>query len=644
MIERSKLLNLRIENIGCIGLDGLEIDLDDIICLVGSNNSGKSTILRAYELAVGTIAFSPQDFCKRNDIKKAAVELTIHIPKGTPNISEDWKYPLGDYLAVKSRWEWDEKLIKKRTTWNPLEKAFSENSKASGLDNVFDSRLPKPYRIGTLDTPDREQDMMKKILLQPIADELDKMIQDKNSDLSNAIAKVIKVAEKPISKQKKNIAEITKNISEHHKQIFPDLTIDLGIALSEINIRPSDLLYRGSVLKFKEGDVVIDWQQQGTGSQRALFWSLMQVRSGIQTIIESSKLKENQIAILKKKIETLIEKKRKLKLRYAILKNETETLKLNKQLESAINEKNNFNTGIFLPGYMLLIDEPEVALHPNAIRAASNYLYDLSTDPSWQVMLTTHSPIFVDPTRDHTTIVRLDRNGDNPSPNIYVTDKSGFDANEIERLKMLNRYDQSLAEMFFGQYPLIVEGDTEFTAFSLIMNEQPEKYPISKRPILFRARGKWTIPLVIKMLRHFKINFSILHDSDTPYIANGNKNGIWKANIDIFEEIQKCIKNGLTINHKISYPNFECNFTVFDKKGVEDMLSIPYKEKPWSIFEKLSANKKVKDSVEKLLDELILLRQTAQMRANDFEKIMLKNIQGWADKYDKKKKTLYYGK
>jgi predicted ATP-dependent endonuclease of OLD family len=51
---------------------------------------------------------------------------------------------------------------------------------------------------------------------------------------------------------------------------------------------------------------------------------------------------------------------------------------------------------------MLLIDEPEVALHPNGIRAASQYLYELAKDISWQVMLTTHSPLFINPFEDNT--------------------------------------------------------------------------------------------------------------------------------------------------------------------------------------------------------------------------------------------------
>jgi len=53
--NRSKLVRISVRNIGCIGNDGVEIELDNVVCLVGKNNAGKSTILRAYELAKGSV-------------------------------------------------------------------------------------------------------------------------------------------------------------------------------------------------------------------------------------------------------------------------------------------------------------------------------------------------------------------------------------------------------------------------------------------------------------------------------------------------------------------------------------------------------------------------------------------------------------
>ena len=61
-MERSHLVRMHIKNIGCIGNDGLTVELDDIVCLVGANNAGKTTVLRAYELAVQQGKLDIKDF------------------------------------------------------------------------------------------------------------------------------------------------------------------------------------------------------------------------------------------------------------------------------------------------------------------------------------------------------------------------------------------------------------------------------------------------------------------------------------------------------------------------------------------------------------------------------------------------------
>ena len=52
MAERSHLVRMHVKNIGCIGNIGLTIELNEIVRLVGANNAGKTTVLRAYEQAV----------------------------------------------------------------------------------------------------------------------------------------------------------------------------------------------------------------------------------------------------------------------------------------------------------------------------------------------------------------------------------------------------------------------------------------------------------------------------------------------------------------------------------------------------------------------------------------------------------------
>ena len=105
MANRSRLLKLVVRNIGCIGPDGVEVALDDVVCLVGKNNAGKSTILRAYELAESPNKFSvARDRCRWTpDDEPSVVELDVHIPAGIMSsnrvcparcASDRWKTPI----------------------------------------------------------------------------------------------------------------------------------------------------------------------------------------------------------------------------------------------------------------------------------------------------------------------------------------------------------------------------------------------------------------------------------------------------------------------------------------------------------------------------------------------------------------------
>ncbi len=537
MVERSRLVKMRIQNIGCIGPEGCEIALDNIICLVGSNNCGKSTILRAYELAVGAANFNHHDdLCKRANGLPASVEIWVHIPQGTANIAEKWKVEENGLFLVRSKWEWssESNYMKARSTWDPEISAYSTEDKASGLDNVFTSRLPVPFRIGSLEDPEEEHKKLLTLVVQPIAEKLQKYIVDEQSELRKAIAQIGTIAQEPVQEpvqeERERLQTLKKDLNQHHNAIFPDIEIDFDIGIGQIEINPIQMLLRNSKLKFQDWQDEVLWSQQGTGSQRALFWTILQVRSRLKTLADFMDQNKKTIIELEKKIKKLRSEADKAKKEETKEAKHAEMSELEKQIESLSKtdlEKQIMeqNAELALPGYMLLIDEPEIALHPNAIRAASGYLYSLAEDNTWQVMLATHSPLFIDPLHDHTTIIRLDRTCANPSPRIYRSSLVSFSQDERENLKMLNRFDQGLAEMFFGQLPLIIEGDTEYSAFETLLNKYPEEFPLSRRPILVRARGKFTLLLVMKILDEFKVPFAILHDADSPYRKDGTQNG-----------------------------------------------------------------------------------------------------------------------
>ncbi len=621
---RSKLLSMEIKNLGCIGNEGLKVDLDNILCLVGDNNSGKSTVLRAYELAVGTVRYdATKDRCNYSD-NDTVIEISVHIPDGVENIAEKWKEVNGDLRIVKSKWTWDITGNSTRETYDPEQKDYSPHGNAAGLDNVFASRLPKPLRISALEGPHSEFNELLRLIVEPISDRLKNSLEDAESEISKAL-KIFNVeAEKPVADEAKKIENYNKDISNSHASIFPNLEIDLSIGIGEFNFDPVKALIQGSNLNVKEFGQSVVWQQQGTGSQRALFWSLLQVRSKLQSLNEFKNDHQKNIITAEKAIKKLERERDRAKTEKTIESKDAD-IKLKLQEIEELKEMDleaewkNKEGEVLLPGYMLLIDEPEIALHPNGIRAASNFLYDLAKDKSWQVMLSTHSPLFVNPFEDNTTIVRLSRDYNSPTPKTYRSDTISFSEEEKDQLTLLNTYDQNLAEMFFGQYPIIVEGDTEFASFQKVMSMDLNEYPLATRPLIIRARGKFTINPIIKMLTHFKVNFSVLHDSDYPTNKAGDNNSVWKANEQILDNILEARKQGLKVIHRISIYTFEIEHGDIDISEDGNVKIPSSKNKPFIMYDRIGKDDSLRESVNDILQELIDEKSTEEPFRTDLD-------------------------
>ena len=198
--------------------------------------------------------------------------------------------------------------------------------------------------------------------------------------------------------------------------------------------------------------------------------------------------------------------------------------------------------------HLLLLDEPELCLHPNAIREACKVLYDLPAAGNWQVMVTTHSPAFIDLSRDNTTVVRVERAADGKSINgttVFRPGKVNLSNDEKEELKMLNLCEPHLCEFFFGGRTVVVEGDSEYTVFRYILDQNANEETLRDVHIV-RARGKATICLVAKILNQFNARYAVLHDSDSPTTVykKGNKKGqtmanpAWTNNMKIMDSVK----------------------------------------------------------------------------------------------------------
>ncbi|MGX0062775.1 putative ATP-dependent endonuclease of OLD family [Staphylococcus hominis] len=170
--------------------------------------------------------------------------------------------------------------------------------------------------------------------------------------------------------------------------------------------------------------------------------------------------------------------------------------------------QNIISTGIGnLGNRMLLVDEPEAFLHPEAIRGLSNSLYKIGND--MPIIITTHSPILINLEQDHTVIdvFKIDNSKTN-AIKLYNSTSHNFDEDDIENMKILNYVDPFVNEFFFSSKNIIVEGTTEKMVLSYIQKNYNANFHI------IEARGKTTIKTIMKILNQFDTNYYVLHDLD----------------------------------------------------------------------------------------------------------------------------------
>jgi putative ATP-dependent endonuclease of OLD family len=260
------------------------------------------------------------------------------------------------------------------------------------------------------------------------------------------------------------------------------------------------------------------------------------------------------------------------------------------------------------------MDEPELCLHPDAIREARRVLYDLPKTNNWQVMITTHSPVFVDLSRDNTSIVRVERvaSGVVEGTTIYRPRRANLGEDDKSELKLLNLCDPYVAEFFFGGRTIVVEGDTEYTAFKHVMAQKPAAY---KGIHVVRARGKACISSVCKILNQFGTGYAVLHDADREKSKN-EKTGVERANPAWTENAKLLVvteagRASGKVRLVASVPNLEEAFFGREADG----------EKPYSALSHLKRDGKAFQDIASLLDALSDPAQTVPCGAIEWANI-----------------------
>ncbi len=528
-----KLLDMTVQNFRCISGDKTRISFQDseIIFIFGQNNAGKSAMLAAYEYLVTPNQFAViNDFCGFTEEKP--IEMTAIFMKEEGDETEFKKKGFNKWVdgdgIIRFRKTWTKVGVAgQKETWDPVEEKFIDNG-FGGIESHFKSQAPTPIRISAMSSPEElskwVNDVMKKSILKTLKDEEAEAYQ-------KVVDEIKRLQERVLSKEA--ITKLSEKANINFQKVFPNLLLEVSTEVgSEIDV---------SKTIEKEFSVTVKDQKHENISQKVTDFGHGVVRQTMFNILGLVK----QEAPIDNMVQTTCKK-----------------------------------------SFLILYEEPEIYLHPKAVTLLRTALYELCVNSPFQILCASHSPLLIDISKPHTSLVRMVKNDDSIT-NIYQVGHNIFSTTEEikQQVQMINRFNPHVCESFFADEIIIVEGDTE----AIVVRELLASVAPEKDIFVLNAGSKNNIPFFQQIFTHFNIKHQIIHDGDSRYLYDTNgivktnqdginrKNSAWSLNETIWEGVlaAQAVRADLARRY-VSIPNFESshNYVYDSEKG-----------KPLSAFE-----------------------------------------------------------
>lgn len=173
----------------------------------------------------------------------------------------------------------------------------------------------------------------------------------------------------------------------------------------------------------------------------------------------------------------------------------------------------------------LVVEEPEMYLHPQAQRYFFRLLCEMADRGDSQIIYATHSPIFADVSRfESLRLVR--RNPQRQTGISYVSRQERADLDRARSaFKLGGKFDSGRNEVLFAQHALLVEGYGDRIA-ALLVAEKLGLDPDAEGVTVVDCGGKSGIELVLRVCQVLRITCTVLHDEDvwpTDVIADAER-------------------------------------------------------------------------------------------------------------------------
>lgn len=499
-----KLVKFKVKNFR--GLKGEHNEIlfkkSDIIFLIGQNNTGKSTFLRAYEFFTSSKQkASLDDFYNQDvtnviemegwfELEKDDDKDKSYYSKTDPDWANKWVNKDG-YIKIKKEWNTANQDFKKYT-FSPDEEKWLLNG-FGGFDSLFVKAAPTPISINAMEDEASLGEKVNKL----IQDQYLKTLKDSHQEQYEKVLQEIRHLQNCVI-ECATIQQQDELLNQSFKHVFDGLKLSIEVNSSE-NIKVEDLLKKNHTITIqKDGiDRKDSFQRSGHGIIRQALFNFI-------------------------------------------------TFLLNMQ------------EGAHRKEYIILYEEPELFLHPKITFKLREELYNLAApDKPYQILCATHSPMMIDISKDHSSLIRVVKKENEETITYQVQTGVYTEKYSKERIQMINRFNPHICEVFYADKVLLVEGDTEAIVYRELLN----KFFSDKEVFVLNTGSKMNIPFFQDILTAFHIKHYPIHDVDSKLIntVNGLKtNAAWSINNKIWEKVKmaNAVEKGLS-NRYVHNANFE---------------------------------------------------------------------------------------
>ncbi|HBW7819949.1 TPA: ATP-dependent endonuclease [Klebsiella aerogenes] len=517
-----KLTRIDIQNFR--GITSASINLENFTTLIGSNNIGKSTILKAIKILVDTTNPTSDDWPFRtasddemiitghfSDIQEAerykpAISNLIHDDKLSIRVRTKWDHdnecmgsPIYEaYYSKESIDEFTTSIIAARNIpwlFDIIRELDCNNSKAykemqDDVIGVIKQRYPEKFTSSLCWTSDginfknSLQQALPHVLYIPACFKIE---DDLKSQKGTPFGFLFSNRVYPVLQADSSFTQYTSSLDHLHKKMKGELDGELIEGLQELMESITESLNQVMDLKSK-------------------------VKLSLTEIDINSALMKAATLVIEDKLETQLEYQGsgvQRALAYALL----ESNALFEVIESQRST-------------IILYEEPELYIHPHLMRLLRDKLREKSSSSQCQVIVSTHSPFLID-IAENPSSLKLIKDNHEGKRTVHEIDDTIFhidaEYNEREMLRAALDFHPTVCEAFFAKRVVVVEGDTE-VAILRFASELCDKFGIESSLIrdttIVSAGGKWTIPAIARILSKLNIPFKVVHDTDRKNMSN----------------------------------------------------------------------------------------------------------------------------